>query len=126
MDSPESVAFRRQFCTLFCRLYDPTALAIELFSNGVITNHGKDQITTTPNLLEKRVLFLNELERSIKQQPKNFDKVLEALKADAALRELALQLDEVREEQKYLQGRPRSYSAPPSIPLMPSAAIKVR
>ena len=121
--SPESAAIKRNYHRLSNRLYEPSELVSKLYSSDVITRSAREEITASNSPLQKKHTFLDELERSIELQPTNFDKFLEALQGDSALTELAQQLDEDRTAIKSLQGRQRSYSAPSSIPLRPSAAI---
>ena len=126
--SPESVAFKRNYSLLSNRLYDPSGLVPNLYSEDVITRRAREDFFDSQSQVNKRHILLNELERSIEQDSENFDKFLTALKTDPATVKLAQQLDEDRVATKSLQGRPRSHSAPPShsaplIPLLPSAAI---
>jgi len=118
--SPESAAIKKNYHHLSNRLYEPSELVNKLYSSNVITRSAREEITANKSPIEKKNSLLGELERSIELQPKNFDKLLEALQDDPALTELAQHLEEDRTA---LQGRPRLYSAPSSIPLRPSAAI---
>lgn len=125
--SPESVAFKRNYSLLSNRLYDPSGLVPNLYSEDVITRRTVEDFFHSQSPVNKRHILLNELERSIEHDSENFDKFLTALKTDPATVKLAQQLDEDRVAMKSLQGRPRSHSAPPShlaplIPLLPSAA----
>lgn len=121
--SPESAAIKRNYHHLSNRLYEPSELVNKLYSSDVITRSAREEITANKSPIEKKHTLLGELERSIELQPKNFDKLLEALQGDPALTELAQHLEEDRLAIKSLQGRQRSYSTPSSIPLRPSAAI---
>ena len=121
--SPESAAIKKNYPLLFNRLYEPSELVIKLYASDVITKGAREEFTANRSPIEKKHTLLDELERSIELQPKNFDKFLEALQSDPALTELALHLEEDRVVAKSLQGRQRLYSAPSSIPLRPSAAI---
>ena len=123
--SPESTAIKRNYHRLSRRLYEPSDLTCKLYSSDVITEGAKNEITGNNHItpLQKNYTLLNELERSVEGEPKNFDKFLEALQSDPALTKLAQELEEDCAAIKSLQGRPRLNSAPSSIPLRPSAAI---
>lgn len=121
--SPESAAIKRNYHRLSNRLYELSELVSKLYSSDVITRSVREEIIANRSPLEKKHTLLDELERSIELQPENFDIFLEALQGDPALDELAQQLEEDRAAIWSLQGRPRLYSAPSSIPLRPSAAI---
>ena len=101
MSSPESIAFRKKKSLMKRSIYDPSDLATQLYSAGVITKSIEDEVNDSHGLTRKQRchILLSAVERKIHVSPRStFKKFARCLSREATYKDLADELFEERSE----------------------------
>ena len=85
-ESAEYRAFQRHFADLFKSIGDPTSLAAELYSAGLLSRETRKRIYSRTLVESDKVSeLLDATETAIRLDPSNYHKFVEALEKDSSM-----------------------------------------
>ena len=88
-ESAEYRAFQRNFADLFKSIGDPTSLAAELYSAGLLSRETRKRIYSRTLVESDKVSeLLDATETAIRLDPSNYHKFVEALEKDSSMQHL--------------------------------------
>ena len=88
-ESAEYRAFQRHFADLFKSIGDPTSLAAELYSAGLLSRETRKRIYSRTLVESDKVCeLLDATETAIRLDPSNYHKFVEALEKDSSMQHL--------------------------------------
>ena len=87
-ESAEYRSFQRYYADLFKSIGDPTSLAAELYSAGLLIRDTRRKIYELPLTEQKVCELLDATETAIRLEPSNYHKFVEALEKDSSMQHL--------------------------------------
>ena len=100
-NTPEGSVLRSCYKDLVKEITDPSALAVDLYSQGVLSASERDQVTqATLTISQRNEHLLRFLEARIASDRTTFDKLVGVLESEEAYSGLARKLKEKLREQR--------------------------
>ena len=87
-ESAEYRSFQRHYADLFKSIGDPTSLAAELYSAGLLSRDTRMNIFDLVLRQQKVSVLLDATETTIRLDPSNYHKFVEALEKDSSMQHL--------------------------------------
>ena len=87
-ESAEYRSFQRHYADLFKSIGDPTSLAAELYSAGLLSRETRMNISDSIHRQQKVTELLLATETAIRLDPSNYHKFVEALEKDSSMQHL--------------------------------------
>ena len=87
-ESAEYRSFQRHYANLFKSIGDPTSLAAELYSAGLLSRETRRKIFELPLTEQKVSELLDATETAIRLDPSNYHTFVEALEKDSSMQHL--------------------------------------
>ena len=87
-ESAEYRSFQRHYADLYKSIGDPTSLAAELYSAGLLSRETRMNISDLTLRQQKVSVLLDATETTIRLDPSNYHKFVEALEKDSSMQHL--------------------------------------
>ena len=88
IESAEYRSFQRHYANLLENVGNPTTLAARLYSAGLLSRHARDKINDLTLREQKLTELLIATETTIRLDPSNYHKFVEALEKDSSMQHL--------------------------------------